>query len=193
MAFLFDFFSSSLAKDICWILYSISLFLVSPVSSVVYTTSTGPLNIGSMSIAYRITPLQEVKDFATTFISNLSTACADENANNKDALLVVQASSKTLWVEQKEAFEALSTDAKTLFGTSNDATIVRAKTLYLHIVSRYGLATWTGAPAAASRTDYNGITNSASSANELIIAIIIAAGVSAFAVGGYFFIRRKHQ
>ena len=169
----------------------------SSATSVTYTTNTGPIHIGSISVAYHVAPEKEIEDFATSFVTTLSasgvcgTTSASYNRNNLSALTEEQTSGKTLWVEQKEAFEALSPEAKALFGTSEVAIVVRAKTLYLHIIDRYGLDTWDSAPAASS-SRIGGLATLTNDGNVVVIIAVIAA-VSALAVGGYFLLKKKKE
>ena len=93
----------------------------------------------------------------------------------------------TKWATWKEVFEALTEGAQQSFGTSNDAFINRARTLYAHCVARYALDTWTGAPAAQARVSMT-IINS-----DTMIYVVIAAFAAISACGLFFVIkRRKH-
>ena len=118
--------------------------------------------------------------FSRDFISAMATPCASQNANNKSAV-------SAIWGTHKSAFEALTSNSKTAFGSSEDDYVVQAKTLYLHCVSRYSLAVWTGAPES-SRAFLNTITivNSASTITIVSISIVAIS-----ATGAFFFLRKK--
>ena len=168
-------------------------------ASVQFTTSAGPLHIGSISVAYRQQPEVEILNFCTSFVTTLSDndVCGSTsetyNRDNEAALTEVQLSGKTLWEEQKEAFEALSPEAKGLFGTSEVEMVVRAKTLYLHIIDRYGLSTWTGAPSAATSNNIATINNNNVEAINVVTIVIIISSISLVALGGFLVIRRKKE
>lgn len=124
--------------------------------------------------------------FSREFNTAMATRCADENANNKTAV-------SAIWGTHKSAFEALTDDAKTQFGSNNDTHVAQARALYLHCVSRYELATWTGAPVSSPRIITFSIGEQ-SSGNSTLIIIIAASSIAVLAlIGGYFYFRKRKE
>lgn len=151
------------------------------------TSSNEVLTIDTTTITYSLnalsTDLSELGAlaFAQHVNSELATPCSNPNSDNKSAV-------STVWSDLKEMFEGLTSGSKTSFSSSSNAEIVQAKTAYLHIVSRYGLATWDGAPSASQST----IRPIINSANYTLVAIIIGS-ISLISLGGFFLLKKKKE
>ena len=124
----------------------------------------------------------EIKDFAQKFNAAMATPCADEDANNATAV-------SAIWGTWKTNFENLTEGAKEEFGTSNDTDVVQARSLYLHCVSRYGLAAWDDAPSSSN--ELFGNTVKASSPMPIIVIAIASAVILGF--GSFVIIRKRKQ
>ena len=128
----------------------------------------------------------EILDFSTRFLAAMGPKCTDEDADNKTAV-------QSIWTTWKGEFEGLTEGARSLFGTSSNATVTRARTLYSHVVKRYGLAAWTDAPKVVRFVSPIDTIFGESSSEPVIILVVISL-VSVSAVAGVYFIRkRKHN
>ena len=125
--------------------------------------------------------------FAEGFIDAMDDICGtteeEWNVNHAGSAL------NTAWATWKGNFESLSEGVQGKLGTSEDATVVRAKTLYLHCVARYSLTAWTGAPAASAVAT---ISTAQANNSAILLAVIISA-TALVAVGGYFLLRKKKE
>ena len=115
--------------------------------------------------------------FAQGFNSAMATRCADENANNKTAV-------SAIWSTWSDNFDALTSGARTQFGSSNNADVVQARTLYLHCVARYSLAAWTDAPSAQRM-------NMVTVDNNSLLVIVLVSTLAVSAVAAFYFIRKR--
>ena len=95
----------------------------------------------------------------------------------------------TVWATWKGNFEALSETVRGKFATSESATVVQAKTLYLHCVARYSLAAWTGAPSSSAVLYGTPAQNN----NAVVILLVIASIAAISAFGILLFIKRRKE
>ena len=123
--------------------------------------------------------------FAEGFIDATKDICADEDANNKAGL-------EAIWATWKSNFEGLTEGAKSAFASSESETIVQARSLYLHCVTRYSLEAWTDAP-----TSSNAVTtinfNKVATNNAWIIVVISSIAIVSLLGAGLMIKRRKED
>lgn len=138
--------------------------------------------------------------FATYFKDSTTTICGanDTSANHFEAL-------NSIWTIINAKFNELSSSDKTSLATAEalegGTNLQDALARYDHMMVRYRASELTdfigrfaeGGINYSARGFAGTIEASDETTNTVIIAIIIIASVSALAVGGYFFIRRKHQ
>lgn len=119
--------------------------------------------------------------FSEGFNFAMETPCSDPNADNKTAV-------SAIWGTWKSTFEGMPGSSKTEFANSDGSVITQARSNYIHCVRRYGLATWTGAPAASSSSVRNIINVNS---NNAIIVVTAISVVSLTALGAFFILRKK--
>jgi hypothetical protein len=114
---------------------------------------------------------QVLSKFANNVLNTLAEPCADPEADNSAAV-------EAVWEDLKWEFEIFSGKMKEAFNTSDDETIARARTLYSHIVAKYGLSTWEGATPVASATSPLAIVSN----NATLIIVISSISLAAIAL-----------
>ena len=121
---------------------------------------------------------------AEGFLGAMAAKCTDEDADNHSGVA-------SIWTTWKNEYEGLSSDIRTVFKTSDNATIARARGLYHHVMTRYSayLTAWTDGPSAS----YNigTLTNETNNVTPIVIILISVIGL--VAVGSIFVIRRRKE
>ena len=166
--------------------------------------SSGSAYLNGVDISWSQT---EATDADIAVVNNfITTKMQPQIAHNPDPNLDVnnegQCDSEHWYDDAKTAFNALKTRQKEIILTSSSYALTNSGNDWTYAQVKARLLAW----AAANHESLNdntktlgvavtggvvGVIND--SANNTLIAIIIIASVSALAVGGYFFIRRKHQ
>ncbi len=156
----------------------------------IYEIYVKPLAADANKIWLQENSDESAKNFSNDFLTAMraggvcGTTDESQKRDNKTAV-------EAIWSTWKTNFEALTTGAKSSFGSLSDENVVAARKLYVHCRDRYSLTAWTGAPATASNVVTNPINNN--SDNALTIAIVAASAISLLAVGGFFFIRKRKE
>ncbi len=127
--------------------------------------------------------------FAEGFTAAMATPCADEDADNGEAV-------SAIWDDWKDIYETFGESITNIFKTSSSGKIVQARKLYVHCLDRYakdyGLDAWANAPTEYGVFGFfgNNVSENGSYTLPVILIITVASLVT---LGGVFLLRRKEN
>ena len=151
--------------------------------------STYSSNVSGVTVYVFKSYAKEAEDFAKAFTDAMAIPCQNENNNNKTAVSAIWGTWKSKFESMTDSSVNSTINAKSVFATSTNATVEQARTLYLHIVDRYNLDTWTGGPVGAN-THVNALNINGNNMS-LIIVVISMASITAF--GAFLFLRKRKE
>ena len=148
----------------------------------------------------QVDSVTEAAGFAHTFLDTTDLICKDSSLGSGDTVL---ADLQAAWNKKAtpdgtslvEKWEALTSGAKSAFGSNSNSVIASARERYIVIMQRYGsptLTAFTDGPSYSSNV-VSTLAPAIENSTNIALIIVIVSTISLVALGGFFFIKRKKE